>query len=92
MNILNKIITETHKFVSKYPFILNSIKKILKLCPYLEKKISNTINSQNKNDKILLTRTGQEIFDIISSSKFEKKSKNKQKIDNILIAIDDIFP
>ena len=91
MNILNKIITETHKFVSKYPFILNSIKKILKLCPYLEKKISNTINSQNKNDKILLTRTGQEIFDIISSSKFEKKSKNKQKIDNILIAIDDIF-
>ena len=91
MNIINKIITISHKFVSKNPFILKIVKKIISLCPYLEKKISNTINSQNKNDTILLTRTGQEIFDIISSSKFEKKSKSKQKLDVILKSIDNLF-
>ena len=93
MNIINKIITASHKIISKNPFILNSIKKIISLCPYLEKKICNTIDNQNKNvnDKILLSKTGQEIFDIISSPKFEKKAKNKQEKDEILTSIDNLF-
>ena len=107
MSLINKIITQANKIANKYPFILNSIKKILKLCPYLEEKICKTIDSENvkemtdKTDKkILLSKTGQEIFDEITSPKFEKKSelniiknlkKQSEKIDILFSSIDNLF-
>ena len=87
MSFINKIITKSHQFIKNNTFILNSIKKILKLCPFLEKKICNVIEKENKD--ILLSKTGEKIFNIISSPNFEKKAKKKQKIDKILNLIDE---
>ena len=87
MSFINKIITKSHQFIKNNTFILNSIKKILKLCPFLEEKICNVIEKENKD--ILLSKTGEKIFNIISSPNFEKKAKKKQKIDNILNLIDE---
>lgn len=98
MSLISKFITKANEIANKCPFILNSIKKILKLCPYLEEKICKTIDKdninkiiENKYKKILLTKTGKEIFDIISSDKFKKNAQNKQEIDSILTLIDNTF-
>ena len=97
MSLINKFITKANEIANKYPFILNSIKNTLKLCPYLEEKICKIIDKDNinkleyKNDKILLSKTGQEIFDIINSPSFEKKAKKRQKIESILTSIDNLF-
>lgn len=98
MSFIDEFIAKANKIANKNPFILKTIKKIISLCPYLEKKICKTIDKDNinklidkKDKKILLSKTGKEIFNIISSSNFKKRSKNKQDINSILTSIDNIF-
>ena len=98
MSLINKFITKANEIANKNPFILNTIKKVISLCPCLEEKICKTIDRENikkitekTGKELLLSKTGQEIFDIISSSKFEKKAKDKQEIDYILTSIDNLF-